>query len=125
MAGIEIPWLELSGMGLISLIIVYLGVASPLREIHRLSIPDVLQPRFLSNGEREVAIVQKGFGWLIPPMLAAAWIGMRPFMESWLSVVYFSCSRRRSSAFWRSRHCGGCRRCCVARYGFSRRYFAP
>ena len=89
MAGIEIPWLELSGMGLISLIIVYLGVASPLREIHRLSIPDVLQPRFLSNGEREVAIVQKGFGWLIPPMLAAAWIGMRPFMESWLSVVYF------------------------------------
>ena len=76
-------------MGLISLIIVYLGVASPLREIHRLSIPDVLQPRFLSNGEREVAIAQKGFGWLIPPMLAAAWIGMRPFMESWLSVVYF------------------------------------
>ena len=88
MAGIEIPWLELSGMGLISLIIVYLGVASPLREIHRLSIPDVLQPRFLSNGEREVAIMQKGFGWLITPMLAAAWIGMRPFMESWLSVVY-------------------------------------
>jgi len=87
--GFEIPWFELSGMGLISLVIVYLGVASPLREIHRLSIPDVLQPRFLSNGERDVQMAQRGFSWLIPPMLAAGWIGMRPFMESWLSVVYF------------------------------------
>jgi putative ABC transport system permease protein len=87
--GFEIPWFELSGMGLISLVIVYLGVASPLREIHRLSIADVLQPRFLSNGERDVQMAQRGFGWLIPPMLAAGWIGMRPFMESWLSVVYF------------------------------------
>lgn len=87
--GFEIPWFELSGMGLISLAIVYLGVASPLREIHRLSIPDVLQPRFLSTGERDVQMAQRGFGWLIPPMLAAGWIGMRPFMESWLSVVYF------------------------------------
>ncbi len=87
--GFDIPWFELSGMGLISLAIVYLGVASPLREIHRLSIPDVLQPRFLSTGERDVQMAQRGFGWLIPPMLAAGWIGMRPFMESWLSVVYF------------------------------------
>ncbi|MFT5485601.1 MAG: putative ABC transport system permease protein [Paracoccaceae bacterium] len=87
--GFEIPWFELSGMGLISLVIVYLGVASPLREIHRLSIPDVLQPRFLSTGERDVQMAQRGFGWLIPPMLAAGWIGMRPFMEDWLSVVYF------------------------------------
>lgn len=87
--GFEIPWFELTGMGLISLVIVYLGVASPLREIHRLSIPDVLQPRFLSTGERDVQMAQRGFGWLIPPMLAAGWIGMRPFMESWLSVVYF------------------------------------
>jgi hypothetical protein len=124
MAGLEIPWLELSGMGLISFIIVYLGVASPLREIHRLSIPDVLQPRFLSNGEREVAIAQKGFGWLIPPMLATAWIGMRPFMKSWLSVVYFFLFEAAFVGFWQSRHCGGCR-CCVARSGFWRRYFAP
>ena len=87
--GFDIPWFELSGMGLISLVIVYLGVASPLREIHRLSIPDVLQPRFLSTGEHDVQMAQRGFGWLIPPMLAAGWIGMRPFMESWLSVVYF------------------------------------
>jgi putative ABC transport system permease protein len=87
--GFEIPWLELTGMGLISLAIVYLGVASPLREIRRLSITDVLNPRFLSNGESGVALAQKGFGWLIPPMLAAGWIGMRPFMEDWLSVVYF------------------------------------
>lgn len=87
--GFEIPWFELTGMGLISLVIVYLGVASPLREIHRLSIADVLQPRFLSTGERDVQMAQRGFGWLIPPMLAAGWIGMRPFMESWLSVVYF------------------------------------
>ena len=87
--GFEIPSLELIGMGLISLVIVYLGVASPLREIQRLSITDVLNPRFLSNGERQAALAQKGFGWLIPPMLAAGWSGMRPFMEDWLSVVYF------------------------------------
>lgn len=87
--GFEIPWLELTGMGLVSLAIVYLGVASPLREIRRLKIPDVLNPRFLADGDGGVALAQKGFGWLIPPMLAAAWIGMRPFMESWLSVVYF------------------------------------
>ena len=87
--GFEIPWLELTGMGLVSLAIVYLGGASPLREIRRLKIPDVLNPRFLADGDGGVALAQKGFGWLIPPMLAAAWIGMRPFMESWLSVVYF------------------------------------
>ena len=72
--GFDIPWFELSGMGLISLVIVYLGVASPLREIHRLSIPDVLQPRFLSTGEHDVQMAQRGFGWLIPPMLAPLWV---------------------------------------------------
>ena len=87
--GFDIPWAELCGMGLISLAIVYLGVASPLREIRRLKIPDVLQPRFLADGDGGAALAQKGFGWLIPPMLAAGWIGMRPFMEDWLSVVYF------------------------------------
>lgn len=87
--GFRIPWWELGGMGLISLAIVFLGVLSPLREIRRLSIPDVLQPRFLGNGESALTLGRRGFGWLIPPMAAAMWIGVRPFLESWLSVVYF------------------------------------
>lgn len=87
--GFAIPWAELAAMAAISLSIVFLGVASPLRDIRRLSIADVLQPRFLTAGERDFAIARRGFGWLIPPMAAAAWIGVRPFLESWLSVVYF------------------------------------
>lgn len=87
--GFAVPWFELAGMGLVSLAVVFLGVVSPLRDIRRLSIPDVLHPRFLSDGEGGIALAQKGFGWLVPPMLAAAWIGMRPFLEDWFSVVYF------------------------------------
>lgn len=87
--GFDIPEFELLGMCVISMIVVFLGVASPLREIRRLSIPDVLQPRFLSRGDRDFAIASKGFGWLIPPFLAAGWIVVRPFLEDWLSVVYF------------------------------------
>jgi putative ABC transport system permease protein len=87
--GFDIPEFELLAMGSISLIVVFFGVASPLRDLGRLSIREVLQPRFLTSGEAGIVLAQRGFGWLIPPFLAAGWIGIRPFMEDWLSVVYF------------------------------------
>lgn len=87
--GFDVPEFEMLGMGIISMVIVFLGVASPLLDIRKLSIPDVLQPRFMSTGEQDIGISQTGFSWLIPPFLAAGWIGVRPFLEDWLSVVYF------------------------------------
>ena len=119
--GFDIPWFELSGMGLISLVIVYLGVASPLREIHRLSIPDVLQPRFLSTGEHDVQMAQRGFGWLIPPMLAAGWIGMRRSWKAGCRSSISSCSKPPLSACSPSRPYGGCRPSCAGPSACSRR----
>ena len=76
-------------MVLISLLVVLLGVISPIRTIHRFQISQVLQPRFMEGDINQSAFQYTGFSWLIPPLLLASYLAVRPFLESWLSVVYF------------------------------------
>ena len=89
MAGFAVPWFELLAMAAISLLIALAGVISPIRGVYRLGIAEVLQPRFLSRDFGARALNTPALTWLIPPFLAATYIGLRPFLESWLSVVYF------------------------------------
>jgi putative ABC transport system permease protein len=46
----------------------------------------VLHPRFLAEETRENG---RGFLWLLPPLLGATYLIVRPFLQSWLSVVEF------------------------------------
>ena len=89
MNGFAIPSGELLAMGGISIIIVLLGVLSPIRGIFRLEIAEVLQPRLVGTDLGERALTSPALTWLIPPFLAITYLGVRPLLESWLSVVYF------------------------------------
>ncbi len=87
--GFVIPWWELVAMGAISVTVAILGVLSPIRSLHKLEIAEVLQPRFMSHDIDERDFRSQGFGWLIPIALAATYVSVRPFLQSWLSVVQF------------------------------------
>jgi putative ABC transport system permease protein len=84
-----IPWGELAAMSLISIAVAILGVASPVRAIFRMEIARILQPRFLSEDARSMAATASGFLWLLPAALLAAYVLVRPFLVSWMSVVHF------------------------------------
>ncbi len=87
--GFALPMAELGGMFLLSVIISLLGAAGPARTLYKLKIVEVLQPRFISPGIDERNLHIFGFGWLMPPLMAAAYLALRPFMQSWLNVVQF------------------------------------
>lgn len=84
-----IPWGELSAMAGISIVIALMGVAGPIREIYRMEISQVLQPRFLSGDTAIGAPGAASFAWLLPPVIAAVYVLVRPFLISWLSIVQF------------------------------------
>lgn len=84
-----VPSLELCAIAVLSLLIALLGVVSPARSLFRLNVVDVLQPRFLSSETDTKNLKLSGFSWLIPPLGVAAWLAVRPFLQSWLSVVQF------------------------------------
>lgn len=83
-----IPQSELAVMFIVSLAVALLGVVSPIASIYRLKLAQVLQPRFLPMFYKASLSVD-GVGWLVPPLLLATYIAIRPFLENWLSVVYF------------------------------------
>lgn len=84
-----IPWMELLAIGNLGVLIGLLGVVGPVRWFWRLPVVDILQPRFLA-AETELHHRQSaGFAWLLPVLLGASWLAVRPFMQSWLSVVQF------------------------------------
>ncbi len=85
----SIPSYELIAMVFISLSIVLLGVISPIRTLYRFNIAQVLQPRFIQGGIDKQSFQYSGFSWLISPILFASYLAVRPFLENWLSVVYF------------------------------------
>lgn len=87
--GFAVPWPELSAMGGLSVLIALLAVAGPARAIVKMNIVDVLQPRFLTGDVNEGSLKIRGFSLLFPPLLAAAYLALRPFLLSWLSVVQF------------------------------------
>jgi putative ABC transport system permease protein len=85
----SMPCAEILAIAMISLFIALLGVISPIRTVRRFQISQVLQPRFLESGIDHRAFHYSGFSWLIPPLLFASYLAVRPFLETWLSVVYF------------------------------------
>ncbi|MGB0714151.1 MAG: ABC transporter permease, partial [Gammaproteobacteria bacterium] len=88
-AGFHLPWLELGAVSSIGILVALAGVAGPALHLWRLSIRDVLQPRFVA-GENELEAGQRGgYGWILVPVLAMAYVMMRPFLKDWLTVVVF------------------------------------
>ena len=83
------PASEIVAMVLISLLIVLLGVISPVRTLYRFQLAQALQPRFMASEVDAKAFIYSGYSWLVPPVLLGSWLAVRPFLESWLSVVYF------------------------------------
>lgn len=88
LSGFSIPETELAIMYVISLSVALLGVVSPIISIYRLKLSQVLQPRFLPSFYKTSLSVD-GISWLIPPLLLTTYIAIRPFLASWLSVIYF------------------------------------
>jgi putative ABC transport system permease protein len=84
-----LPSVELAVMALISVGISFMGSVGPVRGLYGMRIVEVLQPRFLSPGIDERNLRVRGFGWLLPPLMAAAYLALRPFLKTWLSVVQF------------------------------------
>jgi putative ABC transport system permease protein len=84
-----LPWGELIAMGAISVTIALMGVIGPIRVLYRMEIAQVLQPRFLLEDLPKGTKTLLGLSWLLPPILAAAYLLSRPFLISWLSVVHF------------------------------------
>jgi putative ABC transport system permease protein len=87
--GFAVPWFELGAMAAISVIIALAGIAGPVRRLYRMSAVAVLQPRFLVEDMRVAAVTSASLLWVIPPLLAAAYLLARPFLYTWLSVVQF------------------------------------
>lgn len=88
-SGFDVPWAELSAMGGLSVLVALLAVVGPALSIFKMKIVEVLQPRFLTSELNESHLQVRGFGLLLPPLLAAAYLALRPFLLSWLSVVQF------------------------------------
>ncbi len=86
---LSLPWAELLSMGGLSVLIALLAVVAPARAIFKMRVVDVLQPRFLRAEIDESSLKIRGFGLLLPPLIAAAYVALRPFLLSWLSVVQF------------------------------------
>jgi putative ABC transport system permease protein len=85
----DMPWGEVGMLASLSLGIALLGVVGPLRSLRRMQPVDVLQPRFLTPGQDATCTDRLGLGWLVPPLMIAAWLAARPFLVDWLSVLHF------------------------------------
>jgi len=88
-SGFTIPEIELSIITTVSISIALLGVIAPVRDLYRFQISRILQPRFVADDISHSAFKLGGLSWLISPMLLASYLLIRPFLESWLTVVYF------------------------------------
>ncbi len=84
-----VPWADLGVLGAISIVIAVLGVVGPLYSLYRMQIAAVLQPRFLTADIGAEHFTTRSVLWVIPPILAATYLVIRPFLLSWLSVVQF------------------------------------
>ncbi|MCK5356474.1 MAG: ABC transporter permease, partial [Methyloprofundus sp.] len=88
-SGFTIPEIELYIITAVSISIALLGVIAPIRDLYRFQISSILQPRFVAGEISQSAFKLGGLSWLISPMLLASYLVIRPFLESWLTVVYF------------------------------------
>lgn len=85
----QVPWGELCAMAVIAVTIALAGVIGPARVLWRMEIAAVLQPRFMVNDVDLRDLRTRGLSWLVPPLMFATWLLIRPFLESWLNVVHF------------------------------------
>ncbi len=88
-SGFSIPYSELYIITAVSISVALLGVIAPIKEIYRFQIAKILQPRFVADEINRSAFGFGGISWLFPPLLIASYLVIRPFLESWLTVVYF------------------------------------
>ena len=86
--GFEIPYWELGILALTGISIALLGVVTPIVNLYHIQIAQVLQPRFSSDDIGASNFQIKGFAWILPPLLLISYLMVRPFLASWLSVVY-------------------------------------
>jgi putative ABC transport system permease protein len=86
LAGFAVPWEELVVMAIVSVMVALLGIVGPVRSLFRLKVSEVLHPRFIAEETRQGG---RGLLWLLPPLLGATYVIVRPFLQSWLSVVGF------------------------------------
>lgn len=84
-----VPYREMAMMGVLGVFVALLGVWDPIRSIRRMDLAQVLRPRFMETANDLSGFRPAGFAWLIPVLLAASYIAIRPFMQAWLSVVWF------------------------------------
>jgi putative ABC transport system permease protein len=89
LSGFVVPGAELAAMAAISISFAMLGVVAPARSLLRLNVAAILQPRFLTTDGDARDAPASGFGWLLPPLIAASYLVARPFLISWLSVIQF------------------------------------
>jgi hypothetical protein len=88
--GFALPLWELAAIIVISVAIALLGVVAPLRSLYRMQIAEVLQPRFMAQDVNRDSFRRLGLSWLLLlPLLIMSYIALRPFVQSWLSVVQF------------------------------------
>jgi putative ABC transport system permease protein len=88
----SLPWSELAMLAGLSLSIALLGVVGPLRSLLRMQPVDVLQPRFLAQQDSargRVTAGLKAFGWMVPVLMMASWLAVRPILQDWLSLIQF------------------------------------
>lgn len=74
-------------MATLSLALAVLGVAGPLWAFRRMRVVEVLQPRFAAPTLDAQALGGHGLGWLLPPLMGAGYLAVRPFLLNWLTVV--------------------------------------
>jgi putative ABC transport system permease protein len=86
LAGFDVPWGEMVLMALVSVTVALLGIIGPVRSLFRLQVSEVLHPRFLAE---QSAGRKRGFLWIVPPLIVATYLLVRPFLQSWFSVVQF------------------------------------
>jgi putative ABC transport system permease protein len=89
LSGFVVPGAELAAMAAISISFAMLGVVAPARSLLRLNVAAILQPRFLTTDGDARDAPASGFGWLLPPLIAASYLVARPFLISSLSVIQF------------------------------------
>jgi len=89
MGGFWVPWTELIAMFGVSLFISLSGVVGPALSLYRISVVEILQPRFLASDFDARNLRVRSLGWLLPAFLCASYLSFRPFLKSWLSVVEF------------------------------------
>ncbi|MBF0178553.1 MAG: FtsX-like permease family protein [Magnetococcales bacterium] len=87
--GFAIPWSELAVMIPVGISIALLGAIGPALRLWRLDVAATLKPDFFKDRAEPLVMMGRDFSWLIPPLLIASYVMVRPLFASWLPVAIF------------------------------------